>query len=767
MRPRTGLVFGTVLARLLGADLAPRCRSKLISPPTFSVLLAGLGAVGILLSSGSTATAGPETQKLVVVVYPSEYDGAPGIVLVNRAIRSTFASQWSGHIDIRNEYVDTARLHDTEFMQAQVALLKRKYAGRKVDLVMAGLSAGLDFAVKFREELFPDVPIVFVAVDEREVKTRRLPADVIGVPIRMDLERTLDLALRLHPATRRVYVIAGSSPFDAEWETEARKTFRVHEGRVAFVYLTGLTMDELLERVAGLPSQSIVYFLHLHQDATGKPFFSAEVLERLAARANAPIYGHVETYVGRGAVGGHVFRFDEAGNNAARLGLRLLAGEKPESIAVREASANADLFDWRQLQRWGISEQSLPPGSVVLYKERSFWDAYKWRIVGVVSLCVVQAVLIAGLLVQRVQRRRAEDRFRQVVEAAPTGMLMVGRDGTIVLTNAQVQVLFGYTKDELIGRSMGIVLPEWVGDQQPTDGGTFFTTQEVRTHGLGHSLNGRRKDGSEFPIEMGLSPMRSPEGLFFLASIIDLTERRRAEDGLRASQRELQLLTGRLLEAQESERRRIARELHDDLNQALALVSVELDLLSQRPPDSPSRTAERARELSERVKELSSAVHDLSHQLHPSKLEQLGLVAAIRGLCKELAQHHGLKVKFTHDDVPEVIPGATALCLYRIVQEALWNVVKHGGTDFAVVELSGAPNGIQLRVSDDGTGFDPASAAGNGGLGLVSMRERLHLVGGEITIDSRPFGGTRIDIRIPAPRPGGPEGALEMAVACG
>jgi len=220
---------------------------------------------------------------------------------------------------------------------------------------------------------------------------------------------------------------------------------------------------------------------------------------------------------------------------------------------------------------------------------------------------------------------------------------------------------------------------------------------------------------------------------------------------LRANQQELRSLTHRLLEAQENERRRIARELHDDLNQGLALLSMEMDMLGQRPPDSASRTTERMRELSVRVKELSSSVHDLSHQLHPSKLEQLGLVVAVRGLCKEITQHHGLEVTFSHCDVPEMIPEATALCLYRITQEALRNVVKHSGTDHAHVELSGTQEEICLRVSDDGAGFDPAPAKSNGGLGLVSMRERLNLVGGEISIDSRPSGGTRIDVRVPTP----------------
>jgi PAS domain S-box-containing protein len=725
-----------------------------------------LTVVAVVACGPAAIAAGPDAPKLVVVVYPSESDGAPGIVLVNRAIRSTFAGESPGRIEIRNEYVDTSRLREADFKQAQVSLLRQKYAGRNVDLVIAVMSSGLDFALEHRDELFPGVPIVFVAVDQKEVKPRRLPADVIGAPVRMDLRGTLDLALRLHPDTRRVFVIAGSAPFDVEWEAEARRTFRPDEDRFEFVYLTGLSMDELLARVAELPEKSIIYYLHIHQDGTGNPLIPSAALERLAARANAPIYGHVDTYVGRGIVGGRVFNFETEGVTAARLALRILAGERSESIPVPQASQNTDLFDWRQLRRWGISEQSLPPGSVVRHKETTFWDVYRWHVVGVVSLCVVEALLIAGLLVQRAKRRRAEERFRQVVETAPTAMLMVGRDGTIVLANAQVENLFGYRKEELLGQSVELLVPERSRGQHAVDRGRFFAATEVRPTRLGRDLFGRRKDGSEFPVEIVLSPLRTARGLFVLASLIDLTARQRAEDGLRASQQELKLLTGRLLEAQELERRRIARELHDDLNQGLALLSVEIDLLRQRPPASAAEAAKRMRELAARVKELSSSVHDLSHQLHPSKLEQLGLVTAIRGLCKELKQHHGLEVKFTHYDVPAVIPEATALCLYRIVQEALRNVVKHGETDHATVELCGTPDGIRLRVGDEGAGFDPATHS-NGGLGLVSMRERLHLVGGSIAIDSRPSGGTQIDVRVPAPAPSQSEVALQVEAVSG
>jgi PAS domain S-box-containing protein len=708
-----------------------------------------LALVAVLSLSPFAAAAVPATSKLVVVLNPHNHDGSPGNSLFEQGIRSTFATSSTENVEIFVEYLDVDQPRVPGDRQIQIEYLRRKYAGRKVDVVIAGLSPALDFALKHRAEVFPGVPIVFSALDQREVNDRKLPPDVVGVPIKMDMTATLELALRLQPTTRRVCVIAGQAKLDAAWVAEARRQFRRFEDRLAFDYLTGLPMDDFLRQVAQLPERTIVYYLTVSQDGTGKTLFPAHALQQLAEATNAPIFGHIDSYIGYGIVGGRVFSFETAGQDAARIGLRILAGERPEHIGVQAPGENAYLFDWRQLQRWGISKESLPPGSVVRNQEWGFWDLYKWPVIGVISLCVIQALLISGLLVQRVNRRRAERRFRQVVEAAPNGMVMVGRDGTIVLANAQMEMIFGYRKEEMLGQPVEMLLPERFRDQHPTYRGRFFAAPEVRAMGPGREIFGRCKDGGEVPVEIGLSPVQTDEGLFVLASILDVTERRRAENALRESQRELRELTGKLLLAQETERRRIARELHDDLNQSLALLAVELDLLRQRPAESAAQLAGRVQEMSARVKQLSSSVHDLSHQLHPPKLGQLGLVAAVRSLCRELTQGHGLPIEFTHHEVPRAIPEDTALCLYRIVQEALRNTIKHSGAQHAGVELSGSADAISLRVADDGTGFDLGPVDGKGGLGLVSMRERLHLVHGTITIDSRPSGGTRIDVRVP------------------
>ena len=208
-------------------------------------------------------------------------------------------------------------------------------------------------------------------------------------------------------------------------------------------------------------------------------------------------------------------------------------------------------------------------------------------------------------------------------------------------------------------------------------------------------------------------------------------------------------MSGRLIHAQEAERTRLARELHDDLNQSLALLAVELDMFGQKPPATGSEVSERMRDLSEQVKDLSSSVHRLSHELHPAKLEQLGLVAAVRGFCRELGAARNIAIEFEPHAVPRLVPDEIALCLYRIVQEGLQNVIKHSGSATAKVELISNENELCLIVSDQGCGFDSMVATDEGSLGLVSMRERVRLVRGQISVESRKGEGTRIKVQVP------------------
>jgi PAS domain S-box-containing protein len=223
--------------------------------------------------------------------------------------------------------------------------------------------------------------------------------------------------------------------------------------------------------------------------------------------------------------------------------------------------------------------------------------------------------------------------------------------------------------------------------------------------------------------------------------LIDITERKRMEEALVS-------LGGRLINAQEEERKRIARELHDDLNQRMALLSIELEQLSQRA-QKPRSLRPLVQSLQTKAKEISAEIHRLSYRLHPSKLDHLGLAAAVESLCDELSGGCKLKVEFRQTGLPRHVPKDVRLCLFRIAQESLRNCVKHSGARRVRVVLEGDGAGVHLSVSDDGRGFDTESGALERGLGFTSMRERLRLVGGRLRIYSRPSRGTRLEISAP------------------
>ena len=233
-----------------------------------------------------------------------------------------------------------------------------------------------------------------------------------------------------------------------------------------------------------------------------------------------------------------------------------------------------------------------------------------------------------------------------------------------------------------------------------------------------------------------------PTRLFrVLVNSEDTTRIRRAEEALRD-------LGGRLITAQEEERSRVARELHDDLNQRMALLSIELEQLSQRIPADRDNIRHSIQNVWARVQEISSEIHRVSYQLHPSKLDHLGLVAAVKSLCNELRAHHEIKIAFQETGCQGVLPKEVTLCLFRVVQESLRNVIKHSGALEATVAFAASERLVHLSVSDNGCGFDAGSAKAKSGLGLISMSERLRLLGGVISIHSTAR-GTQIAVSVP------------------
>ena len=350
------------------------------------------------------------------------------------------------------------------------------------------------------------------------------------------------------------------------------------------------------------------------------------------------------------------------------------------------------------------------------------------------------AVLVEERKGQEAELRESEERFRLMADTAPTLIWMSGTDRLCTFFNRGWLNFTGRRMEEELGAG-------WAAGVHPDDLnrciGVYYKSFDSRTK-FEMEYRLRRYDGEyRWLIDYGV-PRFGSNGIFcgYIGSCVDITERKLSEISLRE-------LTGRLIDAQEQERARIARELHDDISQRMAFLQIGLEQFEQGVPGLSSINRKELNNLVRVASEVSSDLHSMSHQLHPAKLDLQGLVAAMGGVCRELNSQHELRIKFLHHDVPAQIPKDVALCLFRIVQEALRNVVKHGKTSEARVELFGQGDGISLCVSDPGAGFNPEDTQGRTGLGLVSMRERLRLLGGDFAVESEPSHGTRILVRVP------------------
>jgi signal transduction histidine kinase len=333
-------------------------------------------------------------------------------------------------------------------------------------------------------------------------------------------------------------------------------------------------------------------------------------------------------------------------------------------------------------------------------------------------------------------RRRAEEAVHQlaarnsaILRAIPDLMFVLLRDGTYVDYHARDPRLLFVPPEKFIGRTIAEVMP-------PELVGMFMQALEQACSS---------PEAVIVEYELELEERRHFEARLvnaehgrILTMVRDITEAKRAH----ALNRDL---AGRLIVSQEVERQRIARELHDDLSQKIALLNIEIDQLACRMDGSDSRA--RVRDLSLRAGEIATDVHNLSHELHPSKLQTLGLVAAVQSLCQDTSRQYFLDVAFTAGTLPKSIDPGVSLCVYRIAQEALHNVARHSQARHAAVRIAVEDDTLSLQIADSGIGFD--SRARHDGLGLVSMRERVALARGQFVIHAFPGHGTRIGVRVP------------------
>jgi PAS domain S-box-containing protein len=659
-------------------------------------------------------------------------------------LKSTTRSHMGTPVDFQVEYLGSERFDAPGYEKAVTESLASVYGGKKIDLVIADRYPALRFAVDHRQELFPGTPIVFSAVPSGRLDGQKLWPSVTGVTMNLDLQGTIDLAFRLRPDTKNAAVVVGAAENDRYWGAVISQNLRQHQPKLNVIDLPGLAPDQLLKQVSALPPQTIVFFQAIPEEEIQPVIGTYEIVSTIAQRFQT--YSFIERFLGHGVMGGVFPDSVEQETDAGKLAARVLSGEAPESIPVISGPSAVPHVDWRQLRRWNTPESALPQGTIISYRRPTRWERYGKYLIPALILVLVQALMIVALLVRRTRERKSElrlleseKRFRLMANTTPALIWMCDADGEVTYLNDRWIDFTG------CGPSAG-PSDAWSAFIHPDELQSVLTINAnalKQQERFSKEYRLRRHDGVYRWMLDIAAPRINGDGVFagFIGSAVDITDQKLARDAL-------EKIGGRLIEAQEEERSRIARELHDDICQRLAVLSMELEQVN-RVSNGSNGSPNKMEDIRRHCAEIAGDVQALSHKLHSSKLEYLGLAAAIRSFCREFSEQHEVSVQFVENNVPDVLSREVSLSLFRVTQEALRNALKYSGVSHFSVSLQGTAAEVQLEVSDNGAGFDPEQAKWDKGLGLVSMQERAHLVNGIFSVTSKVSGGTKIVIRVP------------------
>jgi PAS domain S-box-containing protein len=720
----------------------------------------------LLVAPVCAAVASPSKH---VLVLQGESPDLPGNTIVIGALESTVRKELGPDVEFHVEQIETTRFSSASYEGRLAQAFEEKYKGLQFSLVVAFTPPAVDFVLHQQFTMFPGVPVLLGLVEQRFLDGRSIPDRSGVVTVRVHAAATLRLALDTYPAARHALIVGGTSPSDRAWESAVRDDLRYFEPGVPITYDTESSLDDMLRTVGRLPADTIVLYVSMTRDGAGTLVSPTDVLERLRSSAAVPIYGLSSTYVGHGVVGGVFLDFNRHGVDLGRHAVRLLQGDTPPASTTPPAT----VVDWRELKRFQMTTASLPPWARVEFRDDRVWPQPRTSILTISAVVLVEAMLLLAFVCVLARRRRdvqalhreapgavapdaaiaertladialaeSETRFQRMADALPVAIWMSDENACSYFNTRWLQMTGRSLEQE---RGFG-----WLENVHPDDRGALVESYHRAFRAReGFSVEHRiRHHDGVYRWLMNTGMPRYMDGAFhgFIGGCVDITDRKDAEQSLRD-------LNRRLIVAQEAERRRIARELHDHLSQQIALLAIELQQMKTSPP-SREALAARMHDMWQRTSEIATDVHNISHQLHPSKLEALGLVKTIRAYARDLSREN-FAVHVAEQNVPSTIAPDVSLCLFRVLEEALTNVSRHSGAIEAQVTLTGVDGDLALRVSDAGCGFTSSRQRATG-LGLVSMRERLESLGGWLSITSARGKGTVVEARVPCKRPPDP-----------
>ena len=335
------------------------------------------------------------------------------------AIRSEISRQSQRPVDYADQSLVSAGVSDEQSEAPFVNYLSALYAGRPLDLIVAIGAPAANFVQRHRQNLFPETPMIFTSVEQRRVQNDKLTENDTVVAVAHDFAAVLENILRVLPRTETIAIVNGTSPNEKFWLGELQRELEPFAGRVKLKWYNELSFADILEAAASLPSNSAILWHLMNVDAAGATHEANSALNKLASSANAPVFSYDDSFFGQALVGGPMYSVFEGSRKAAEVAVRILDGEKAGDIKTPPTKFASPRFDWRQMQRWGISESNLPPGSSIHFRPPAAWQIYRWEILAVCTVVLLQAALIATLLFERRRRHSAEMESRQrIVELA-------------------------------------------------------------------------------------------------------------------------------------------------------------------------------------------------------------------------------------------------------------------------------------------------------------------------------------------------------------
>ena len=712
----------------------------------------------LLAATACAAAADAPRATRTILVLSSERSDLPSIPDFHRGLRARLAAPGT---EFFIEYLDFGRFPGRAQAEAMARYLEARYAGRTIDVVVPFLESAFDFMLAHRAELFPGVPVVGAGVERQSVEGRTLPPGVRTIPVIYDYRRTLELALTLQPGAREVLIVHGVADYDRRRGEEARHAAEGFAPRLAVRMMSGAPLARFEEEVRRLPAEAFVLLVSMVRDAEGKALVGQDYAARLSTVSPVPIYGTFGSHLERGTLGGAITDFAEIGDVTAAVVNATLLGQPAAAIAADQPETPLRV-NWRALEKWSIPPERVPEGTQILFRRPGLWQSNRNFVLAALAAVLLQAALIAGLLLQLRRRQSAEADLRQAqatlrlaVDALPISVLMVNQRGAIVFANPSAEKLLGYGAGELAGRPADDLVSERLRGAQGWQRAAFFTAAK-------RELAARRKDGSEVAVEIVLNPIESGAQRLVLAAMVDLSARQE----LQRKQQELEHIT------RVSTMGEIAGSLAHELSQPLAAILSNAQA-GLRFLKSGTADAEELRGILQDVvdddKRAGEVVDALRSMLRRGKVESARLDAAqlvreVLGLLH--SQLIAQQIEVTSALEPSCVILANKTQMEQVILNLVMNAVdamrsRPADERWLHITAQRAERTVRIAVRDAGIGIAPdklgkvfdafwTTKPSGLGMGLAICRSIVKGAGGDIEVaPNREGSGTTFVVTLP------------------